>query len=72
MIQDEEKYKSAARELLEKAQDALAEDGQRQASKQGWGAAAQIVRVVAETRGWRNDDDKHIAKVVSRMAEQMG
>ena len=55
MTQDGEKYKSAGRELLEKARDELAQGDLRQASEKGWGAAAQMVKAVAERRGWRHD-----------------
>jgi hypothetical protein len=43
-----EKYTSASREFLAKAQEALELDDLAQASEKGWGAAAQMVKAVTE------------------------
>jgi uncharacterized protein (UPF0332 family) len=53
MTEGRERYATAARELLTKAQQALAQRDLHQASEKGWGAAAQIVKAVATRRGWQ-------------------
>ncbi len=47
-------YSGAGRDLLVKAREELAQGDVRQASEKGWGAAAQMVRAVAEQRGWEH------------------
>ena len=46
-----QKYQRDSRHLLGQAREELAQGDVRQASEKGWGAAAQIVKAVAETRG---------------------
>ena len=46
------KYRDDSRSLLAQARDELARGDVRQASEKGWGAAAQILKAVAEQRGW--------------------
>jgi len=72
MIQDEEKYAAASRELLEKAQEALTEGDLRQASEKGWGAAAQIAKAVAARRGWQHQGHAELFTVVRRLRLETG
>ena len=67
MTEDWEKYAAAGRELLEKAQEALAEGDPRQASEKGWGAAAHIVKAVATHRGWQHQSHADLFTVVRRL-----
>ena len=50
-------YAAASFELMTKAHDYLRDGDLRQASEKGWGAAAQIVKAVAEH--WRDADVVH-------------
>ena len=70
MTQDEERYKSAGNELLEKARDELAQGDLLQASEKGWGAAAQMVKAVAQRRGWRHDGHAALFEIVNRLASE--
>ncbi len=70
MTQDEEKYASAGSGLLEKARDELDQGDLRQASEKGWGAAAQMVKAVAERRGWRHDGHAALFEVVNQLVEE--
>ena len=47
-------YQTASRHLLVQACEELAAGDARQVSEKGWGAAAQIVKSVAEQRGWEH------------------
>ena len=46
-----EKYREASRHLLAQAHGELYAGDVRQASEKGWGAAAQVVKAIAEQRG---------------------
>ena len=72
MTQDEEKYTSAGRELLEKAQEALTGGDLRQASEKGWGAAAQVVKAVAARRGWQHRSHAALFEVANRLVAETG
>ena len=47
-----QKYNDASRQLLAQARAELDQGDIRQASEKGWGAATQMVKAVAEARGW--------------------
>ena len=57
------KYRTAAETFIEQAFVELDAGDLRQASEKGWGAAAQIVKAVAEQRGWdhRRHEDLYTA-----------
>jgi hypothetical protein len=61
-----------SRELLGKAREALRENDLVQASEKLWGAAAQMVKSVAERRGWQHSSHRELFRVVSRLAEEAG
>ena len=63
-------YRSAAAQLLEQARQELARGDVRQASEKGWGAAAQAVKAVAETRGWRHRSHAALFNTVDRLAQE--
>jgi hypothetical protein len=59
-------YKGASKRLLlesEKQKDL------RQASEKLWGAAALVVKAVAEKRGWEHDGHADLFKVVNRLTK---
>ena len=72
MLQDEEKYATAGRELLEKAREELAQGDLRQASEKGWGAAAHMVKGLAQRKGWRHDGHRELYQAVNRLAKEAG
>ena len=61
-----------SRDLLTKAQQALADGDLIQASEKGWGAAAQAVKAVAQARGWRHDSHRALFETVARLARETG
>jgi len=67
-----EDYATAGREFLAKAQEALAANDLAQASEKGWGAAAQMVKAVAQRRGWGHNGHALLFQVVRRLAEETG
>ena len=48
-----QKYRDSSRSLLSQAKTELAAGDVRQASEKAWGAAAQMVKAIAEQRGWQ-------------------
>ena len=56
-------------ELLARARTCLAEGDLMQASAKGWGAAEQMVKAVAENRGWDHSTRSDLYRAVDRLAE---
>ena len=71
MIQHD-KYTAAAREFLGKAQEALSQRDLAQASEKAWGATAQMLKAVAERKGWPHGGHAQLYQVVRRLAEETG
>jgi hypothetical protein len=65
-------YAEASRTFLAKARAELDQDDLVQASEKLWGAAAQMVKAVAERRGWRHDSHRALYQVVGRLAQETG
>ena len=65
-------YNSTGREFLTRAQRYLAEGDLLQASEKGWGAAAQMVKCVAEARGWSHEGHRQLWSAVNRLVEETG
>ena len=65
-------YRDQSRAYLEQANEELARDDLRQASEKGWGAASQIVKAVAEERGWEHNGHWELHNVVSLLVEESG
>ena len=63
-------YRAAARQLLAQARAELTAGDARQASEKGWGAAAQIVKSIAEQRGWPHHGHRHLFRVVQRLQDE--
>ena len=65
-------YQTASRHLLAQACAELAAGDTRQASEKGWGAAAQIVKSVAEHRGWEHRSHAALFNAISRLVAETG
>lgn len=59
-----------AAEFLARAQVCLADDDLLQASEKGWGAASQMVKAVAEARGWNHSGHRQLHQAVRRLVEE--
>ena len=64
-------HTDTAAEFLIKGRAHLAEGDLLQASEKGWGAAAQMVKAVAEARGWRHSTHGDLYHVVDLVAEEL-
>ena len=67
-----QRYHAASRKLLAQGREELAGGDARQASEKGWGAAAQIVKSVAERRGWEHRGHGHLHSAVRWLREETG
>lgn len=65
-------YLAASRHLLAQAREELTRSDVRQASEKGWGAAAQIVKSVAENRGWEHRSHAALFNAVSLLVSETG
>lgn len=65
-------YRNAATQLLTQARQELARGDVRQASEKGWGAAAQAVNAVAESRGWDHKTHGSLFSNVDRLTRETG
>ena len=63
-------YQAASRQMLTQARTELAAGDLRQASEKGWGAAAQIVKAIADRRGWEHKTHRHIWVAVRRLTDE--
>ena len=59
-------------EFLARARGYLADDDLLQASEKGWGAASQMVKAVAEARGWNHSGHRRLHQTVERLAAETG
>lgn len=67
-----EKYTSNSREFLAKAYEALEQNDLAQASEKGWGAAAQMVKAIAEHKGWQHNGHSYLFQAVRHLVEETG
>ena len=67
-----EKYSLNSREFFAKASVALAQDDLLQASEKLWGAAAHMVKAVAQNKGWPHDGHRDLYLVINRLAHETG
>ena len=64
-------HTETAAALLIEARACLDEGGLSQASEKGWGAAARMVKAVAEERGWRHTSHGDLYRAVDRLAGEL-
>jgi hypothetical protein len=67
-----QEYNAASRQFLNKAYEELAQGDVVQASEKGWGAAAQMVKDIAEQRDWTHTSHPALRQIVSRLVEETG
>ena len=62
----------ASGQLLRQAREELAAGDVRQASEKGWGAAAFMLKAIAEQRGWEHGKHRRLSRVASRLRAETG
>lgn len=69
---EEDGYAANSRRLLAKAHQEITAGDLIQASEKGWGAAAHIVKAVAQRRGWKPGSHRLLFEAVKRLADETG
>ena len=64
-------HSETAAAFLLKARAYLDEGDLLQASEKGWGAAARMVKAVAEERGWRHNSHGNLHRAVDRLVGEL-
>lgn len=67
-----EQYRQASEHFLTQAREELVAGDLAQASEKGWGAAAQMLKAIAEQRGWEHSRHRHYHRVASRLRSETG
>ena len=65
-------HTETATEFLARAHADLADGDLLQASEKGWEAAAQMVKAVAEARGWEHSDLRELHQAIRWLVEETG
>ena len=65
-------HAETATEFLARAHAYLADGDSLQASEKGWEAAAQMIRAVAEARGWEHSDLREMFRAIHWLVEETG
>ena len=69
-MQDTRTYQERSRDFLVKAREEFAAGDLVQASEKGWGAAAMMVKEVAQRRGMEHEVHGHLFDVVHRLRRE--
>ena len=56
----------------QQARQELAAGDLPQASEKGWGATAQMLKAIAEQRGWEHSRHRHYNRITSRLRAETG
>ena len=67
-----QQYQQASEHFLAQARQELADGDLPQASEKGWGATAQVLKAIAEQRGWEHNRHRHYLVTVSRLRAETG
>lgn len=62
-----QQYQQASEHFLEQARRELADGNLAQASEKGWGTATQMLKAVAEQRGWEHIRHRQYHRTASRL-----
>ena len=68
----QESYRLQSRVFLDDARVFLRQGNLYQASEKGWGAAAQMVKALAERRGWEHKHHSLLQEAIDTLAEETG
>ena len=67
-----QKYQQLSEHFLAQARQELDAGDLPQASEKGWGATTQILKAIAEQRGWEHDRHRHYFRIASRLRAETG
>ena len=67
-----QQYQQASEHFLAQARRELAAGDLAQASEKGWGATTQMLKAIAEQRGWEHNRHRHYHRAASRLRAETG
>ena len=67
-----QQYQQASERFLAQARQEFADGDLAQASEKGWGATAQMLKAIAEQRGWEHNRHRHYHRAASRIRAETG
>ena len=67
-----QQYQQASERFLAQARQEFADGDLAQASEKGWGATAQMLKAIAEQRGWEHYRHRHYHRAASRIRAETG
>ena len=67
-----QRYQQASEHFLAQVRQELSDGDLAQASEKGWGATAQILKAIAEQRGWYHHRHRHLYRAASRIRAETG
>ena len=67
-----QQYQQTGDRFLEQARRQLGDGDLPQASKKGWSATVQILKAIAEQRGWKHSRHRHHLVAANRFRSQTG
>ena len=67
-----QQYQQASEHFLAQAKRELADGDLAQASEKGWGATTQMLKAIAEQRGWEHHRHRHYHRAASRIRAETG
>ena len=67
-----EQYRQASEHFLAQARTELAAGDLAQASEKGWGATTQMLKAIAEQRGWEHSRHRYYHRTASRLRLETG
>ena len=65
-------YREQSRRFLAQAYEELAKGDLPQASEKGWGAASQMLKAIAQQRGWRHQSHQALRGTVNALLKETG
>ena len=65
-------HNATSKDFMAKSWKYLADDDLPQASEKGWGAAAQMVKAVAESRDWTHNGHRQLHVVIRNLVQETG
>ena len=65
-------YRAGSRAMMAQSRTELAQGDLQQASEKGWGAAAQMMKAVAQARGWDHGRHRHLHQIASHLRAETG
>ena len=72
MLNQDSECRIASRQLLAQGFTELTSGDARQASEKGWGAADQMLKAVAEQRGWQHNNHRALYRIVDLLVQETG